>query len=347
MFCGFGAVVLLVLVINSNTVSTRNQTHEDLRGEVMRLEREVLAGEQYLAELANSLKQSDDEITSAKGRSRQIITIIQDTEEELATLQNQTLAEKEHINGLASDLKTLDTEHKRLGAEIQAEQAEGDKIVSFTGQDNRQYLTGLKLDGKHILILVDSSASMLADSIVNIIRRRNLDDTKKIMSDKWQHTVKTAHWLVANLPKQALFQLYTFNTSSKPVLTETADNWIQTTDTETVLKMIEALKHTIPDKGTSLVNTFAMISRLSPRPDNIILLTDGLPTQGSDKPRKNRVSGEQRVKLFQEAIPKLPGRIPVNIILFPMEGDPMAASLFWKLAIDTQGSFLTPSKDWP
>ena len=39
--------------------------------------------------------------------------------------------------------------------------------------------------------------------------------------------------------------------------------------------------------------------------------------------------------------------IPVNIILMPLEGDPSAAAVFWQLAQYTQGSFLTPSKDWP
>jgi hypothetical protein len=43
----------------------------------------------------------------------------------------------------------------------------------------------------------------------------------------------------------------------------------------------------------------------------------------------------------------LPKSIPVNIILMPMEGDPFAASEFWKLAMETQGSFLAPSRDWP
>ena len=34
MFCGFGAVVLLVLILNTDTVKARNQTFADLRGEV-------------------------------------------------------------------------------------------------------------------------------------------------------------------------------------------------------------------------------------------------------------------------------------------------------------------------
>ncbi len=39
--------------------------------------------------------------------------------------------------------------------------------------------------------------------------------------------------------------------------------------------------------------------------------------------------------------------VPVNVILFPMEGDPMAASSYWKLAMRSGGSFLSPPEDWP
>ena len=53
------------------------------------------------------------------------------------------------------------------------------------------------------------------------------------------------------------------------------------------------------------------------------------------------------IKFFEQAIKTLPPRIPVNTLLFPMEGDPMAAVVYWKLAVDTGGSFLTPSSDWP
>jgi hypothetical protein len=46
-------------------------------------------------------------------------------------------------------------------------------------------------------------------------------------------------------------------------------------------------------------------------------------------------------------VKRLPAGLPVNTILLPMEGDPMAASEFWRLAVDTRGSFMCPSKDWP
>ena len=51
MFCGFGSVVLLVMIVNTTAVARREALHEDLRGEVDRLEREVLTGEKYLVEL--------------------------------------------------------------------------------------------------------------------------------------------------------------------------------------------------------------------------------------------------------------------------------------------------------
>jgi hypothetical protein len=103
----------------------------------------------------------------------------------------------------------------------------------------------------------------------------------------------------------------------------------------------------VPQKGTSLVNAFKAAAEMKPAPDNIFLLTDSLPTMGAKKPWGKRVSGKKRLNLFKEAIRRLPTRIPVNIILYPMEGDPFAASAFWKLAKDTRGSFFCPSKDWP
>jgi hypothetical protein len=39
--------------------------------------------------------------------------------------------------------------------------------------------------------------------------------------------------------------------------------------------------------------------------------------------------------------------VPINVILLPMEGDPMAAAAYWRLAQITRGSFLSPSEDWP
>ena len=65
------------------------------------------------------------------------------------------------------------------------------------------------------------------------------------------------------------------------------------------------------------------------------------------KPKNYMVTGGQRKQFFNEAISRLSPGIPINTILFPMEGDPEAAALYWQLALDTNGAFVAPSRDWP
>ena len=103
----------------------------------------------------------------------------------------------------------------------------------------------------------------------------------------------------------------------------------------------------LPSGGSSLHAAFDAMDKLPLRPDNIFIITDGLPTQGDKKPKATTISGANREKLFREAVKKLPKGVPINTILAPMEGDPMAAAYYWQLALGTQGSFISPSKDWP
>jgi hypothetical protein len=347
MFCGFGAVVLLVLIINANTLSSRRQVHTDLRAEVVRLEMEVKAGQDHLVQLKNSLEEQDRGIIATNGRSSEVLAQITRIKKELADLKSKTVASREHINALKSDLKTLDRENKRLGSAAQAKQDRSTRVRRFEGEGNRQYLTGLKLGGKRVLLLVDSSASMLDRTIVNVIRRRNMDDETRRRSPKWQRAVKTTEWLLANLPPESSLQVFDFNTRPASLSSTNPGTWIQATDSKAVNDMVKNLHRRIPSGATSLENVFALVRGLRPRPDNILLITDGLPTQGAKPAGKKAVSGKQRLKYFEKAVKILPPRIPVNTILFPMEGDPMAAVMFWKLAVDSGGSFLTPTRDWP
>ena len=347
MCCGFGAVVLLVMLLNGDMLTTRKEIVADLRSEVTRMEREIRAGEELLVTLQNSMIATEDEIVRTEGLSRQVIAQIEQTEVELATLQGKSQASKEHINALQSDLLNLDEKVSRIGADRQTEMAKGAQVRAFLGQGDRQYLTGLRLGGKRVLLLVDSSASMLDETIVNIIIRRNLDERSRRNSPKWQRTIRTVEWLVANLPRESALQIYTFNTTAVPVVAELQGKWVASTDTQNVNRMLSALHQAIPQNGTSLFNAFTAAARVGPRPDNILLLTDGLPTQGERKSGKTTISAGERLSLFHQAVKKLPKSVPVNTILFPMEGDPMAAVSFWQLAVDTRGCFLTPTRDWP
>lgn len=347
MFCGFGAVVLLVLILNTDTVTTRNAVFADLREEVVKREREVIDGEANLVEIRNSLEATDNELVITEGDAKRIQTRIRELELEIARMSRETLARQSNINQLQSDLKSLDAEQKRLGNLAPDEQDDGTKVREFVGEGDRQYLTGLKVGGKRILLLVDSSASMLDETVVNIIRRRNMSDISKRNAPKWRRTLATTNWLVSNMPADAQFQIYTFNTKATATLASSAGSWLSASSNQDVEGAVRGLRQRVPQDGTSLHNAFAAAKALSPRPDNILLVTDGLPTQGRSRPSATKVSGEQRLRHFLDAASSLPSGIPVNTILLPMEGDAYAAAAFWRLALDTGGSMLTPARDWP
>jgi len=347
MFCGFGAVVLLVLILNTDTVRARNAVFADLRADVVRLEQETITGHEQLVAVQNSLAAADQELATTQGAADRVIEAIKTLEIELAQMEKETLASQRHVNELVSDLKSLDEEQRRLGAPEQAEQDNGRKVREVRGEGDRQYLTGLKMGGSRVLILVDVSASMLDETIINVVRRRNMDAASRRSAPKWLRALKTADWLVSNLPATAQFQLYAFNTEAKAALAGSDGTWLQASVRKDVDGAMRSLSRTVPEGGTSLYQALAVAGKLSPRPDNILLITDGLPTQGREKPRRTTVSADERLQHFKTAVAALPSGIPVNTVLLPMEGDAYAAAVFWKLAQDTRGSFLTPARDWP
>jgi von Willebrand factor type A domain len=347
MCCGFGAVVLLVLILNNDTVRAREHTFAELRAEAVRMEQEVLLGQDDLVVARNSLKTTNEDLVATQGQAEQAIEKIRRLRLEIAALDQETLASRAHVNRLTTDLKSLDSEHQRLGAETPEEGADGDKVREFRGEGDRQYLTGLKMGGKHILILVDVSASMLDETIINVLRRRNMDAASKRGAPKWRRALATAEWLVSNLPAGASFQLYTFNTAAQAAAPGSGGTWLTAANREQLERAVAGLRQRLPADGTSLYNAFAVAGKLSPKPDNILLITDGLPTQGRDRPGGTTVTAAERLSLFGKAADVLPAGIPVNTLLLPMEGDAYAAAAFWRLAVDTGGSFITPARDWP
>ena len=134
---------------------------------------------------------------------------------------------------------------------------------------------------------------------------------------------------------------------SQAKLIPTRGAWLDAGEVDKLNQAVAQMKKLVPQKGTSLLNAVDAIGDMKPAPDNIFLLTDSLPTMGAKKPWGKRVSGQKRLKLFNEAVRRLPSGVPVNIIFYPMEGDPFAASAFWQLAKETRGSFFCPSRDWP
>jgi Mg-chelatase subunit ChlD len=345
--CGFGATVLMYMVLNSGQKARAQDQLGPLRAETDRMEQQVLEGQAGLVELRNTLERVRQDEVTTRGLSTRLIDVVQQSQAELATFERDTIAQRAHVNKLQADLRSLEEGTKRLSGGAPSKEVPGDKVRAFVGDGDRQYLTGFKVGGKRVLFLVDGSASMLADTIVNVVRRRLLPDADRLRADKWRRAVRAADWLTTQIPRQASFQIYVFDTEVRALVPGTEGTWLEARDRKSLDAAVARLRSTAPQGGTSLEKAFAAAAALRPQPDNIILLTDGLPTQGVAPPRSRTISGRERVKLFDRAVQALPQAVPVNTLLFPMEGDPVAAPAFWRLAIKTRGSFLTPSRDWP
>ena len=345
MFCGFGAVILIFLILDHASTVSPEESNPELAAEIDLLEEEVEEGQIGLVEIRNILSDVSLEVVTAEGLARQIMEQIDSFLQELAALENNSMATEEDIAQLRSDVEALEEELLRLQAS--AFEQEGNSVRQFLGDGNRQYLSGLFLGGQRILILLDSSASMLDSTIVNIIRTRNMDDDRKRSSLKWQRVVNTVDWVSTQLPITSQYQIWSFNTSYASIIPETEDTWLEAADRDQLNDAIENVKNLVPENGTNMTQIFRAVANMSPPPDNIFLITDGLPTLGDRNNSDSLVTPSERLELFEEAVEELSPGTPINVILMPLEGDPSAAAAYWQLAQYTKGSFLTPSQDWP
>lgn len=347
MSCGFGAIVLFFVIINSTMAKRSDEMNRELsiRAEMLRLE--TAEGEENLVELRNTLEDIEKRRVEAQGQAQRIIELSRTRQEELATLEESTVAQRESIERLQADLLSLDEESRRLSAAARRPSDEGTRVRAFTGDGDRQYVTGVRVGGKRVLILLDASASMLDDTVVNVIRRRNMPDEQKRRAPKWQRALATVEWITTQLDPDSSFQVYRFAETAGPVVAESEGRWLESADPARLDEAIRETRGATPHGGTSLWHAFDAVRRMQPPPDNVFLITDGLPTMGESRPRARTVSGRDRMRHFEQAQDLLPKGVPVNVILLPMEGDAEAASAYWKLAIGTRGAYLAPSRDWP
>jgi len=345
MSCGFGAVVLIFLILD-HQVSVRNEVGDpNIQAEARLLEEEILEGEDNLVRIRNTRDVVSLEVVEAQGLAARIQEQVNSFLQQLAALENTTVASDESLEQLRADIKSLEEELLRL--QSSAIEQTGSDARAFVGEGDRQYLTGMFLGGNRVLILVDTSASMLDETLVNIIRTRNMSDQNKRGAQKWQRAVRTVEWISSQLPVASQYQIYGFNSGVAAALEGSDGNWLEVADRDQLNAAVASVKQMIPQNGTNLARVFQAASQLSPPPDNIYLITDGLPTLSLVRSNATLITPEKRLELFDDAVEYLPNRTPVNIILFPLEGDPNASAAYWQLAQITRGSFLSPARDWP
>ena len=331
MSCGLGAVVLIFLLIKHNTDAS---TTED----------SIIAKD-----------------------TSQIITLNNELENEIKDITKNLVSEVKNLNNskkilekLNSDLKDKEDNLSRLEKEIKKskEIIDLDKkeivnsLIQVKGQGQRNYLVGMNVEGERIAIILDSSASMSDELLVNILRRKLRSSKIKAEGYKWQKALRISNWLLSRLPNNSKFQFFSF--SNKFQNHSINKTWNSSMDQSAINYTVKSLLNIFPDKGTDLTLIFKELTKVSPAPTDIYLITDGLPTLSSS-PKffkgSSKVSPKKRSEFFYEAyniVRNSPLRnTKINIILLPMEGDIGAGEKYWELTNYSNGLLMSPSKDWP
>jgi hypothetical protein len=408
MTCGFGAVILFFMIISANVDLRSEEVLEDRSSEARRLELQLTVGRKNLAELRQALASMLTSMAETEAARDRVAAQIEETREELKLLLEDANASEETIEQLEADLAKLESETESLAAQSDTVQQTGNFIRQIRGEGYRQYLTGLRMGGERILILVDISTSMLDRTLVNVLRRRNMSREAKSQAPKWRQVVDTVDWLTAQIEPGTQFQVIVFNSDAWSIVEGAEGSWVTATDGSELTAAVDALRAIVPgtcspahnaekivdqtaaldrrdsdssDDGeegddtessddrersaeqasrdqretrddrecgaTSLHAAFMAMNQLLPRPDNVFLLVDGLPTIGEFYPSRSGVTGRERYEHFLRASREVGRNIPINILLYALEGDPLSAPAYWTLALTSGGSLMAPSEDWP
>ena len=329
--CGFGSVILVFMIISRQVTADSQEIVADLQSQALRLTVQTEALAEEVSEDRQLLSTSTAELEREKAALRR-------RRQQLASL-DQLLAMKR--GDVDAQKQSVQDAMKRAATAAAAPEETRDK------RGRRELVTGLDMTGERVLILVDVSGSMLDRYISNVVLLRNLSKARQRQSPKWQQAVSTVDWLLSSILVESKFQIYTFDVEARPLIEGTSGTWLDVDDDARIRKARARMREITPAGGTSLYHALSVAARMQPPPDNLFLLVDGLPTQGSDRSSSRTVSGDQRLRYFEKAIRRLPGQLPVQVILYPLEGDPEAAAAYWRLAYDSGGALMSPSADWP
>jgi hypothetical protein len=342
--CGFGAVILLFMIVDHASEQRKVSGNERLLTPVAALEDAVLDARQTLLMQQAAVDDVTEATRLAEAEARRLREQIEAQRERRPTLEDAQRSSRTRVDALQQELLALESRIEALRA--QAQDAAGNAIREVRGEGVQRYLSGLVVEGRHILLLVDTSASMLGYRIVDVVRTRNLPQPERARAPKWQRTLAAVDWLSAQIPEASQFQIIAFNVTAAPVLAGSEGSWLPARGGQRIDEAMAALRKRVPENGTSLHAAFTAAAALRPAPDAIYLITDGLPTQGA-RPQTGAVSGTRRLRHFNDAVGRLPRSVPVHVLLLPMEGDPRASGAYWNLARARDATFLAPSKDWP
>ncbi len=336
MSCGLGAVVLVFMLVKHNVSSAPVET-DLLTGDVQRLELQQAKLEQTLEQLQNVSQSEAEKIAQLRAKLARLKQSL--SQKELSLVQK-----KDQLAALKNDISSRPI-------------AQQEDLVADDRGGEENYLMGLRVEGSRVAVLVDSSASMTDETLLEIIKRKNGPVSDKKRGPKWQRTRKTVRWLLARVPKTSQVAVICYNASAKRL---GKSSWQKVDTSATLSALYKELDTIIPEGATNLQKGLQAVAGLGAT--DLYVITDGLPTTGESRygslnpfascssllGRSATISGECRVKLFRQTIKDSGlGGTKVNVILLPIEGDPDAVNEYWAWAALSGGLVISPAVNWP
>ena len=326
MSCGLGAAVLIFLLVDYR-LTERAEATESGKLDAQLLEERVAAADARTRAHRRQAKQLERELRELAARRTAA-----------ARARAELPAELPQGTDAAALIERLRAREREV-----AETRAGRQLLERQLEAQRQYAAGFRVEGRRILVLVDRSASMTDRRIAAAVRNKYLPAERRRETVKWRWTRSILEWLLAHLPEDAQYQVLGYADEARPAV---GGGWLEAADGDTMERVREAVRGWVPDGGTRLDRALAAARKMSPAPDAVYLLTDGLPTRGKSWFKRAKVSAAERQEFFEEAVAGARGPAH-HVILLPLEGDPNAAGLYWRFAMRTGGQFLAPAEDWP
>lgn len=338
MACGLGAVlmILIVLKFNANTSIPTDEV------EKLSLELSVL--------------EDDAKATSTQNLSaQQALVAEQQASDELEQQIAQLLLQQQATQSAIDKQKAVIADLEQAIAAAAPKQS--DDPIEIQGSGEEKYLLGLKMEGERIGILLDVSASMTAESLIDIFKRKVQSDTVKKQGPKWLRAQRILRWMLARLPKNSEVSVVAFSDKASAL---GKVGYTRISDTQGLATILGDAQKLVPDGGTNLQLGLQEISKQANDLTTLYLITDGLPTQltagsgfnnernckPSDRSQKT-ITGACRLKVFAHTFSRFAPRVKTHIVLLPLEGDSQAPVAYWNWANSTAGLMINPARTWP
>ena len=224
--CAFGAVILLYMIINAaEQPRFRRRTPPSCAPRSISWRRRCSRATRTWSCSKVSLEVTEEKTAPKASRAR-LSRRPSSSSSSSRMPTRTTISEREAIEQLKEDLKSLDESKRRLEGGTKSEGQPGTRVKGFVGTGDRQYLTRSQAGRR--------PRARAGRRFREHARRdgRQRDPPAQHVGiapasrRKWRRTVRTVDWITTQIPPKSQFQVYAFNTQARPMIAPSAGKWL-------------------------------------------------------------------------------------------------------------------------